>query len=532
MRERPSKMTQKINRRPEGDPDRYEPKIIMQEFIRCKDKSPDSEYGFIYWLANYCKILNNDEKCWVQFEPWQSERAIQNGYHDQITTARIMMEHDRVIVLKARQIGLTTLCLAFFLYEVLFHPISQVLLLSRGELEAKELLERIKKMYAHLPKWMRVNEILSDSKTEWRLSNESMVLSLSSRRGDSYSATHVLIDEAALLYRANISLAQVLLNLGPTIGQKGKMFLISKVDKSRTKATFNRMYRAALKDETEWKGIFVPYYVVPGRDEAWYEMQKSSAMEVEGTLDYVHESYPATPEEALLPKAANKRIRPEWMKDVYEPMDPLSEDGLMVWSDSELNYVEDYIEGLKIWANPDDNYEYIVTCDPGEGLEDGDNASISVLCVENSEEVVTYAGKVESAVLGGIAEKLSILYNDAPILYELNKHGHALGLWLRDNTQRRLLKGWAVSHSRRKEGWEQTVKSKALMYDLCARAIRDGECIIHDHDTYRELLSIEASTLRAPRKEHDDRATTFALGIAGIRLCLDYKFDVSVLKVN
>ncbi len=70
------------------------------------------------------------------------------------------------------------------------------------------------------------------------------------------------------------------------------------------------------------------------------------------------------------------------------------------------------------------------------------------------------------------------------------------------------------------------------MYDLCARAIRDGECIVHDPDTYRELLSIEASTLRAPKKEHDDRATTFALGIAGIRLCLDYRFDVSVIKID
>lgn len=525
-------MTLEIKKRPQGDPDKYEPKIVMQEFIRCKDKSPDTEYGFLYWLANYCKILNNDEKGWVEFEPWQSEEALKNGYHDQVTTAQIMMEYDRVIVLKARQIGLTTLCLAFFLYEVLFHPISQVLLLSRGELEAKELLERIKKMYAHLPKWMRVNEILSDSKTEWRLSNESMVLSLSSRRGDSYSATHVLIDEAALLYRANISLSQVLLNLGPTIGQKGKMFLISKVDKSRTKATFNRMYRAALNGETEWTSIFVPYYVVPGRDEKWYELQKNSAMEVEGTLDYVHESYPATPEEALLPKAANKRIRPDWMKNVYEPMDPISENELWVWDHAELDYVSDHIEGLKIWADYIADYEYIVTCDPGEGLEDGDYSAITVMCVENSEEVATYQAKVESAVLGGIAEKLSMAYGDAPILYELNKHGFALGLWLRDNTDRKLLKGWSVHQTKKKEGWEQTVKSKALMYDLCARAIRDSDCIVHNHTTYRELLSIEASTLRAPKKENDDLATTFALGIVGIRLCLDYKFDVSVMKVN
>ena len=45
--------------------------------------------------------------------------------------------------------------------------------------------------------------------------------------------------------------------------------------------------------------------------------------------------------------------------------------------------------------------------------------------------------------------------------------------------------------------------------------LRDGEAVIHDPETFSQLASIEGATLRAPEGQPDDRATAFALAVAG-----------------
>jgi hypothetical protein len=58
-------------------------------------------------------------------------------------------------------------------------------------------------------------------------------------------------------------------------------------------------------------------------------------------------------------------------------------------------------------------------------------------------------------------------------------------------------------------------KSKARLDDLTGEALRDGEAVIHGLDTFSQQASISGSTLRAPEGQLDDRATAFALSLAG-----------------
>lgn len=510
-----------IAKRPPGDPEKYTSNTIYQELFRCADSSKDSAYGFIYWISNYCKIFSNDQRGYIYFEPWQSQRAIDNGYDDQVSVILKMINNKRLVCLKARQIGQTTLVLLYFLYEMLFNPVAFILLISKGELEAKELLTKIKNIYEKLPIWMKVDHIDTDSKSDWVLSNGSSVHSLSSRRGDSYSATHCLIDEAALLYRANTSLRQVMLNLEPTIGQNGKLFLISKTDKSRPISTFTSIYESAMDGVSEFVPAFVPYYVVPGRDEDWYQAQVNDSMAIDDTLDVVYESYPETPEQALAPKSSSKRLAFKWLSICYDKMKPLFDvPGAPA------------IDGLKIYRPPEPNGLYIITADPGEGLSNSDPSSITVMDIETQEEVVSYSGKVEPSVLGHHINEIGKWYNNASVLFELNQHGRALKLWLQDNCDLKLLRGYSKTESTKKIGWDQNSMTKPLMYDILAESLLNGKVKIHNPTTYNELASIESSTLSAPKNQHDDQATTLALAVAGIKLCLAYKFDVEFIRVT
>jgi hypothetical protein len=90
---------------------------------------------------------------------------------------------------------------------------------------------------------------------------------------------------------------------------------------------------------------------------------------------------------------------------------------------------------------------------------------------------------------------------------ERNNHGHAVLLWLRQNSPpvRRL----AGEDGR--EGWLTSSLSKAILFDRCADAVRNGEARLHSLETFTQLAGIDGNTLSAPPGQRDDRAIAFAL---------------------
>jgi hypothetical protein len=107
------------------------------------------------------------------------------------------------------------------------------------------------------------------------------------------------------------------------------MILVSRVDKGRPRSPFKRVYTSARKKQTGWEAVFLPWYARPDRDQAWYEVQKADILHRTGALDELHEQYPATDAEALLPRTLDKRIVPEWLYQCYReqaPLDPLPAD--------------------------------------------------------------------------------------------------------------------------------------------------------------------------------------------------------------
>ncbi len=57
----------------------------------------------------------------------------------------------KLVILKARQLGISWLCLSYALWLMLFQAPATILLFSLREEEAKELLWRLRGMYERLP---------------------------------------------------------------------------------------------------------------------------------------------------------------------------------------------------------------------------------------------------------------------------------------------------------------------------------------------------------------------------------------------
>lgn len=451
---------------------------IYEERLRCS-ASP------LYFITTYCKIYDPQHGDWIAFELWP----------EQIEVLDLMCYERLLAILKARQLGLSWLALAFALWLMLFSPIADILIFSRRDDEAVYLLgeERMRGMYKQLPDWLRCEYIDVDSAHEFKLSNGSVCRAFPTTAGDSYTASLVIVDEADLVPDLNRLMASV----KPTIDAGGKLFLISRADKSRPQSPFKRIYRAARQSLNDFVSVFLPWWVRPERDEAWYAAKRAEIMERTGSEDELNEQYPATDEEALAPRSLDKRINPAWVRRVYD-----KQRGLPLPPDAPS------IPGLQLYALPAPGMRYAGGADPAEGNPTSDDSALVFIEQTTGEEVAMLSGKYQPSTLAAHADKIGQYFNNAPVMVERNNHGHAVILWLRDNGRVKVLPGFD-----KKPGWHSTTKGKSLMYDDLADAIRDDEAIIHSEKTFTQITSIEGSTLRAPDGEMDDCADAFALAI-------------------
>ena len=457
-----------------------------REWLKCRQ-------SVVYFVHNYCNIYDATRSEWIPFHLWPA----------QADTLKRIHANRLVVVLKARQLGLTWLTLCYMLWQAIFHPVFTGLAFSRRETEARYLLsnERLKGIYKRLPEWMKAKKFLVDSSTQWQLSNESVIYGFPTTAGDSYTAGFAFVDEADLVP----NLDKLMTAVKPTIDGGGRMVLVSRSNKEEPNSPFKNIYKGAAKGENGWHAIFIPWYERPGRDSEWYQEQKADVLARTGGLDDLYEQYPATAEEALRPPELNKRFPSKWLDRVYAEQDSLDNDKTGI-----------YIPGTRIYRLPEFNHEYVMGCDPAEGNPTSDDSAICVIDYLTGEQVAVLTGKFEPTMLAEYAAQLARYYHFAPIMIERNNHGHSIINTLNNDSDYFDIQVLYGVDNR--AGWFTTQKGKALMYAAAADAIRDEETIIHDKETFTQLQMIGGEKLEAPEGELDDAATAFALTHATIKL--------------
>ncbi|MGL4651211.1 MAG: terminase large subunit domain-containing protein, partial [Caldilineaceae bacterium] len=183
-----------------------------------------------YFLFHYVTIESPETRRLLPFDLWPAqEDALQ-----------MMQRERRLVVLKARQLGLTWLALSHALWLMLFRPPAHVLLFSLRESEARELLRRLRGLHSRLPPWLRGAAGGAQSGERWSLGNGSRALAFSTRAGRSYTGTLAIVDEADHVPH----LADFLNAVKPTVDGGGQLLLISTADKSQPQSTFKRLFRA------------------------------------------------------------------------------------------------------------------------------------------------------------------------------------------------------------------------------------------------------------------------------------------------
>jgi len=449
-----------------------------------------------YFVNRFCQIYNAASGDWEPFHLWPEQR----------TTLKMIDQHRLCVILKARQLGMSWLVLAYALWQMIFRPAATVLIFSRRDTEALYLLstDRLRGMYSRLPQFMLGgHSFVIDSGHECAMQNGSSARAFPTSAGDSYTASLAIVDEADLVPDLN----RLMRAVKPTIDNGGKMILVSRADKTTPESEFKRIYRAAHAHQNGWYSVFLPWYVHPERDQAWYEAQKVDIQSRTASLDDLFEQYPSSPGEALAPRSLDKRISPMWIEVCYEELTALD------------LYDAPSIPGLEIYIPPQLHggipIRYVIGADPAEGNPTSDDSALTVMDMATGEECAVLAGKYEPSTFGAHIAAISSYYWDAPAMIERNNHGHAVIQSVAEHAEHvQILRG-----EDGKLGWLSSSLGKKLLYTECADHFRQnaqsGTKILHSFASYTQLASIDGNKLRAPDGMHDDRADSFALAHVG-----------------
>lgn len=480
------------------------------EWLKCARSLP-------YFFVRYLQLFNATEQTWVGFDLWPGQEPV---------LAALQM-HRQIIILKARQLGMTWLVLGYFLHKMLFQPAATVLLFSRRDDEAMELLsdERMKGMYSRLPAWMQCRGVTVSNAHEWVLSNGSRALAFPTTAGDSYTANAVLVDEADLVPNLN----RLMRSVKPTIDNGGQLILLSRADKETPLSEFKQIYRAAKLGGNGWWPIFLPWSVHPGRSVAWYGAQRLDVQTRTGALDDLYEQYPETDEQALAPRQKDKRLALAWIEgctstlrqaqgSVTAPAPALPQAGggsVTASAQAEGGRLPSQMPallGLTIYQRPEPGRRYMMGADSAEGNPSSDDSVACVIDMERWEQVAVLAGKLEPGAFAAQVRQVAHYYNGAVLCVERQNHGHATILALQSFGDVVIALGLDG-----RPGWSSDGRGKVLMYDLVAEALQNGSCRVACRETRAQLASIESNTLRAPAGLHDDYADAFGLALVGCR---------------
>lgn len=414
------------------------------------------------------------------------------------------MLHRLVLILKARQLGISWLCCAYALWLCLFHPGKVVLLFSKGQGEANELLRRVKVLYERLPLWLQQAgpKLQKNNTTVMAWSNGSRIEShpATQNAGRSLTASLVILDECGFLQWAT----QLYTAMKPVIDGGGQLIVLSTANGIGN--LFHRLWSRTVKKLTNFHSIFLPWWSRPGRTVEWYQQQVADADDPIKVL----QEYPATALEAFI-ASGRVRFQGKWIeRQVANLREPLHEKATPL-------ALQD-LPGLRLFSLPKANRRYVLGCDVAEGKEGGDYSAAVLLDAETWEEVATLHGNWEPGAFAGYCLTLATAF-DAELAVERNNHGHAVLLALamaNDGEGYHKL----VCGPDGAAGWLTSTKSKPIMVALGAEVLRDGLATVRNAALLDELQVYQTNangSTSAPEDYHDDLTMAWLIALVVCR---------------
>jgi len=181
-----------------------------------------------------------------------------------------------------------------------------------------------------------------------------------------------------------------------------------------------------------------------------------------------------------------------------------------------IRFFEQSDGSFRNFKMPDVQGVYVIGADVAFGLTDGDFSCAHVLDARSGQQCAVWHGHTRPDEFGYELEKLGKFYNNALIGCESNNHGISTVDYLRHASYPRLYRDRKVDDITRKVeyryGFATNQKSRPLILDELAAALKSHELTIYDKPTIRELMTfIRNDKGKLEGSPHDDRVMSLAI---------------------
>jgi hypothetical protein len=355
-------------------------KVIRQEYLKCASDP-------VHFMKKYC-FIQHPQRGRIQFAlfPFQEKMLA------------LFKDNPYSIVLKSRQLGISTLSAGYSLWMMLFNKDKNILCIATKQETAKNMVTKVKFMYENLPSWLKV-DAAENNKLNLRLRNGSQIkaTSAASDAGRSEAVSLLIIDEAAFIE----NIGEIWASAQQTLATGGGCIAIS--TPYGTGNWFHQTWVRAEEKANDFLPIRLPWFVHPERDQAWRDRQDELLGDPRMAAQECDCDFSTSGDVVFYPEYI------EFYEKTYIK-DPLERRG------ADRN--------LWVWEPCDYSRTYMVVADVARG--DGkDHSAFHIIDVENNTQVAEYRGQLGTKEYGHLLVGIAAEYNEALLVVENNSIGWA-----------------------------------------------------------------------------------------------------------
>lgn len=461
---------------------------MSREEILSKIKDPR------FYLENLCKVKSKEGGL-VPFILKEAQKDLFNA----------LRVHNRIIILKARQLGFSTAVTGYGYHYAITNPGVTVALIGYNEKMVAELLDKVKTFFNTTPKELRPT-LQYNSKFELsfpKLDSKILVLPNSPNVGRGYTLNFVLVTELSSWEKAEEKMA----GLNESVPSTGKMVI-----ESTPRGQGNLFHRLWMINNEYLK-----------KDYGWWwgyteEEMKKKEKEI-GPLRFAQEY-------GLEFLASGRPVFDQTM--IKEQRKNVLKVGEIVKrGDAEFTVYEK--DGWVIYREPEKDGLYVCGADVSEGVSGGDYSVAHIWDRKTGEEVAMYRSLVTPDRFGEILDKKGREYNNALMAVEINNHGLTTITILKQKIYpciyfRPSKYETVESKISDRMGWRTTKVTRPLMIDDFAQAIREHSLTIHSKillDEMSVFIYDDSGDMTPQPGFHDDSIFAAAIGLQAFKILYD-----------
>jgi hypothetical protein len=440
----------------------------------------------VYFIDNYARISHPLEGL-IPFKLYPFQRELLADFND----------HRFNVILKARQLGISTTTAAYVAWMMLFHRNKNILVIATKFQTAGNLVKKVKHIIKNLPPWLQIANIDIDNRASFVLSNGSEIKasSTSGDAGRSEALSLLVIDEAAHVE----GLDELWTGLYPTLSTGGRCIALS--TPNGVGNWFHQTYVDSEQGQNDFFPTNLPWDVHPDRNMEWFEKEtrnmsrRQIAQELECNFNMSGETV----------------IHPDdltWIENtIKEPL-----------------YRTGFDRNFWIWEKAVDGCNYLLSADVARG--DGkDSSTLHVIKLETMELVAEYQGKPTPDVYADMLNSIGKEYNNGMVVVENNSVGFAVLSKLRELGYNNIYFSIKSTHeyveqvqgehmSNAIAGFSTTSKTRPLIIAKMEEFIRNKLITIYSSRTLNEFKTFIWNNGRpeAMRSYNDDLTMALAIG--------------------